>query len=287
VKHFFAGKRNTIIVVISLVIILLLGSGWWAWNISSPNKFANVTKQEISTKSDVAGVRVVTSNTPTTIEGLTPASDSRQQSILVKVIDGDTITVSINGKNEVVRLIGIDTPEVVDSRKLVECFGKEASGMANVTFENNKTILLESDSTQGDRDKYQRLLRYVWINNGKIDFGKFMIENGYGHEYTYIIPYKYQNEYKTAEREARAAKKGLWADDACLQWTGIVDQQATQGKPAESQPTIETSSGDKDCSDFATHDEAQTYFEGKGGSPSNNVDKLDADGDGIACESLP
>jgi hypothetical protein len=48
-----------------------------------------------------------------------------------------------------------------------------------------------------------------------------------------------------------------------------------------------TSAGDKDCKDFATYGQAQAYFEGRSGSPSNNADRLDNDHDGIACESLP
>jgi hypothetical protein len=62
-------------------------------------------------------------------------------------------------------------------------------------------------------------------------------------------------------------------------------QQPVQQQPAPPPPA--SSGGDKNCSDFATHAEAQSYFDSKGGSPSNNVDGLDADHDGIACESLP
>lgn len=61
----------------------------------------------------------------------------------------------------------------------------------------------------------------------------------------------------------------------------IEDQPQSQPKP---QPNL---SGDRDCGDFSTHAEAQAYFEAKGGSPSNNVDRLDRDRDGIACETLP
>ncbi len=49
---------------------------------------------------------------------------------VIKVVDGDTITIDLNGKAETIRLIGINTPETVDPRKPVECFGVEASNMA-------------------------------------------------------------------------------------------------------------------------------------------------------------
>ena len=73
----------------------------------------------------------------------------------------------------------------------------------------------EPDPTQGDRDKYGRLLRFVFLLNG-INFNKLMISQGFAHEYTYKSnPYKYQGEFVAAEKEAREGKKGLWADDAC------------------------------------------------------------------------
>lgn len=258
-SSFFVGKRKFVGIFVLIGCLMLLSF------------FVGAGLQEKG-KEDIAGIA------PS--EALTSMPNAWEQATVVKVVDGDTIAVSVNGKNETVRIIGIDTPEVVDPRKTVECFGKEASERAKVMFESNKAVLLESDPTQGDRDKYQRLLRYVWIEDEKIDFGKKMIADGYASEYTYNIPYKYQTEYKQAEKEASEAKKGLWADDACVSTI----QTSPFVKP---QPATSVSGGDKDCSDFATQAEAQAYFESKGGSPTNNVDRLDADHDGIACESLP
>ena len=265
--------RKNIAIAIMGLIILIFGFALIADETDSPP--------------DVAGVQTDPSSTAVSKDIPTSRTDTRQKAALVKVVDGDTIVVSISGKNETVRIIGIDTPEVVDKRKTVECFGKEASDFARLTLQDNKTVLLESDPTQGERDKYNRLLRYVWIDDGKVDFGKLMIEGGYSSEYTYNLPYKYQNEYKQVERKAREAKKGLWLDDACLEITGSSEQEKTQTAPIDQQPMLSTSDEDKDCSDFATQEKAQVYFESKGGSPTNNVDRLDADHDGIACESLP
>ncbi|CCF83932.1 excalibur calcium-binding domain-containing protein [Nitrolancea hollandica] len=75
-----------------------------------------------------------------------------------------------------------------------------------------------------------------------------------------------------------------------------VTEQAAAPPPADSgtssSPPVSggssfSTAGDKDCKGFATHAEAQAYFEGRGGSPSNNVDRLDNDHDGLACEGLP
>jgi micrococcal nuclease len=133
--------------------------------------------------------------------------------IVTKVVDGDTIHVNLNGHDTTIRIIGIDTPETVDPRKPVQCMGKEASNRAKELL-MGKIVFLESDPSQGDLDKYGRLLRYVFIN-GSDDYGLGAIVEGLAHEYTYDLPYKYQTEYKKAENAAREAKIGLWADNAC------------------------------------------------------------------------
>ncbi len=201
---------------------------------------------------------------------------------VVRIIDGDTIVVNINGKDETIRLIGINAPETVDPRKAVECFGKEASNKAKELLDK-KVVYLEKDSTQGDTDKYGRLLRYVFLEDGT-NFNKIMIADGYVYEYTYNLPYKYQSEFKQAETEARKAKKGLWADDAC-----VIKKEIKV--PAQILPVttkICNCSGNiYNCPNFKTQQEAQKCFDyckqlGKG-----DVHKLDADKDGIACETLP
>lgn len=139
---------------------------------------------------------------------------------IVKVVDGDTIDVTINGQTERVRLIGMDTPETVDPRKPVQCFGIEASNKAKEILTGQK-VYLEADETQGERDKYDRLLRYVFLEDGT-NFNEMMISKGYAHEYTYNFPYKYQSDFKAAEKQAMKLKKGLWADNACIKKTEAV-----------------------------------------------------------------
>ena len=133
---------------------------------------------------------------------------SAPESALVKVtrvIDGDTIEIS---GGERVRYIGIDTPETVDPRKPVQCFGIEASNK-NKELVLGKTVRLEKDIT--DRDKYHRLLRYVWLDNTMIN--RALVEEGFAHSYSYPPDVKYQDQLVAAERQAREAKRGLW--DAC------------------------------------------------------------------------
>ncbi|GAB4218690.1 MAG: hypothetical protein Fur009_0830 [Candidatus Microgenomates bacterium] len=133
---------------------------------------------------------------------------------VVNVVDGDTLDVEINGQIKRIRVIGINTPELKDPRKPVECFAQEASQKAKELLLGKK-IRLETDSTQADFDKYGRLLRYVKVDNGQ-DFGLLMIKEGYAFEYTYNIPYKKQVDYKLAQEQARENKKGLWADNECI-----------------------------------------------------------------------
>ncbi len=132
---------------------------------------------------------------------------------VVRVVDGDTIVVEINGVQEKIRLIGVDTPEAVDPRKPVECFGKEASAFTRSLL-TGVSVRLEPDTTQGDRDRYGRLLRYVFLSDGTL-VNKEIIAEGYGHEYTYRIPYSYQADFEAAEQTARETEKGLWAPYAC------------------------------------------------------------------------
>ncbi len=129
------------------------------------------------------------------------------------VVDGDTIDVDLNGKSERIRLIGIDTPETVDPRKPVQCFGREASNKTKGML-SGKQVRLEADPTQDDRDKYGRLLRYVFLEDGT-NYNEWLVAQGYAHEYTYNIPYKYQAEFKDAEHKARDSDKGLWSPNTC------------------------------------------------------------------------
>lgn len=132
---------------------------------------------------------------------------------VVEVVDGDTVKININGTVETLRLIGLDTPETVDPRKEVQCFGKEASNKGKELLIGKK-VRLEKDSTQGDKDKYGRTLAYIYTESG-IFYNKYMIEQGYAHEYTYNSAYKYQAEFKEAQRLAQQNQSGLWSPNTC------------------------------------------------------------------------
>ena len=145
---------------------------------------------------------IPTSTTIPTPAALSAISESFK---VTRVIDGDTIEIE---GGEKVRYIGIDTPETADPRKPVQCFGIEAS-KKNKELVEGKTVRLEKDIT--DRDRYSRLLRYVWVDDIFVNLE--LVKQGFASSYAYPPDIKYQEEFLAAEKEAREAKRGLW--EAC------------------------------------------------------------------------
>ena len=120
---------------------------------------------------------------------------------VTSVTDGDTVVVRINGTKERVRLIGIDTPEVDASKGVVECYGAEASDKTKALLSGAR-VRVETDTTQGERDTYGRLLGYVFLEDGT-NVNQVLLQEGFAKEFTYNKTYKYQNEFRQAEAEAR------------------------------------------------------------------------------------
>jgi micrococcal nuclease len=138
-----------------------------------------------------------------------------QYHLVTKVHDGDTIVLA-NGER--VRYIGIDTPETVHPSKPVQCFGREASAK-NKELVLNQTVCLTSDIT--DRDKYGRLLRYIWLGNTFINLE--LVREGYATSYTYPPDIKYQHLFIEAQDQAREQELGLWSacsDEEPIEWPG-------------------------------------------------------------------
>jgi len=174
-----------------------------------------------------------TSLTPE-VEGVSTSSESGIFKV-TRVIDGDT--VEIEG-GEHVRYIGIDTPETVDPRKPVQCFGIEAS-KKNEELVEGKVVRLEKDITE--KDKYGRLLRYVWMDDLFVNLE--LVKQGFATSYSYPPDIKYQKEFQEAEKEAREAKRGLWG--ACpISPNPTAQMQEPTGSECDIKGNISTS-GDK------------------------------------------
>lgn len=126
------------------------------------------------------------------------------------VNDGDTIIVRGAGDvEETIRLLGVDTPEVKDPRKPVQCYGEVASAHTKVAIPVGSGVRLAPDPDDTDRDKYGRLLRYVYLPDGTL-YNAELIKDGYGFAYT-VFDLTKLDEFRALEQEARLAGRGLWS----------------------------------------------------------------------------
>lgn len=124
---------------------------------------------------------------------------------VVKVIDGDTIELE-NGER--LRYIGIDAPEKNDPRKPVQCFAQEATEKNRELVEGE---LIKFYKDVSERDKYQRLLGYVYREDG-LFVNLELVRQGYAFSYPYSPDISKQDEFREVEREAREKERGLWSD---------------------------------------------------------------------------
>ena len=129
-----------------------------------------------------------------------------ENAVVVRVIDGDTITVQIAGAIRTIRLIGVDTPETKHPTKAVQRGGKEASAFTQAMLDR-KTVRLEADRAGDDMDRYDRLLRYVYLSGD--DFFAVLIGLGYGRAIR-TFPYSKRLEFIALEADARKRQVGLW-----------------------------------------------------------------------------
>jgi endonuclease YncB( thermonuclease family) len=120
-----------------------------------------------------------------------------------EVVDGDTIRLA---DGSVVRYIGVDTPETVHPKKAVQCYGKEASSFNRSLVEGMPVKLVRDIS---DTDKYDRLLRYVYLEDGTF-VNLALIAQGYAQAVTYPPDIAHAAEFRDAQAAARAAGLGLW-----------------------------------------------------------------------------
>lgn len=128
---------------------------------------------------------------------------------VVRFVDGDTITVDMNGKRETVRMIGVDTPETHKPNTPVQCYGPAASAYTKNLI-GNQRVRLEADPTNQNRDRYDRLLRYVYLPDGRL-VARELIANGYGFAYT-LFPFQKAEDFVATEATAKEQAKGLWAN---------------------------------------------------------------------------
>ena len=248
----------------SLVLVLLLGvlANWLRGEDSPTRSEGQASTPNVAGRSDYDATATVT-----------------------RVVDGDTVEISppVEGLSTV-RLIGMDTPEVYFG---TQPYGSEASAFAKRELDGEQ-VGLELDVQK--IDPYGRVLAYVYLPDGTM-FNETLLREGYAQVATFPPNVKYQDRFLEAQREARAANRGLWglsAGELCKQTdrgNGIgggcsgsesqsVGGSASAGSGADS---------NLDCASFAYQEEAQRVLKQDPSDPNY----LDGDGDGVACEELP
>ena len=126
---------------------------------------------------------------------------------VIRVVDGDTVRVRYEGKNESVRLIGINTPETVAPGRPIQYYGPQASTFAKNLLAGEKVYLLFEPSK---RDRYGRLLAYLYRAPDKLFVNEEIVRQGYGRAYT-RYRFKHSKRFVDLQRKAKSARKGLWA----------------------------------------------------------------------------
>lgn len=151
----------------------------------------------------------------------TVSIDPTKLYLVTDVIDGDTIKVRIDEKRITIRLLGVNTPEVLDPRKSAECYGKESSAETKKLL-SGREVRISLNPNYEHVDKYDRLLAYIWLKNdlngnsrattSEIFINDYLIKEGFGREYTFNKnkPYQYQKLFSSDESEAQRLDKGLW-----------------------------------------------------------------------------
>ncbi|HZJ18358.1 MAG TPA: thermonuclease family protein [Patescibacteria group bacterium] len=307
-KNLFRGKKKfltisviTLIGLFFLPITILVLMGWLIYSKVSNKKIKILSLAVVGVLVLLfcsAYVSAFTNPTPSiknTENIITPTSKpleritnsptpSFEEVKVIRVIDGDTVEIEGGQK---IRYIGIDTPEVGD------CYSVESTNK-NKQLVEGKIIRLEKDVSETDR--YGRLLRYVYIED--VFVNEILVKDGYAQVYTYPPDVKYNEKFLKAQKEARKNNSGLWSvcPSTSKPTSTLINTIST---PIPTTPVQESStaiscmyscsSPDRDCSDFSTHAEAQSFFNCCGFTATHDPMKLDSVkvGDGVACESLP
>lgn len=132
---------------------------------------------------------------------------------IVSFADGDTIVVDMQGTEEIVRFIGVDTPETHKPNSPVECYGPEASTYTKQRIGSDR-VKLVADTLTTNRDRYNRLLRYVYLQDGTL-LNQELVNKGYA--FAYAFPFAKSNDFATSMQQAQKDKSGLWGTCAPTQ----------------------------------------------------------------------
>ncbi len=169
-----------------------------------------------ATPASPTAARFAASTAPAPAPGVSAAPPpavppAREAATVVAVVDGDTIRVRFtDGHTDTVRYIGIDTPETRDPRTTVECFG-EAASAKNAELVGGRVVELERDTSE--RDKYDRLLRYVWVtgaDGATRHANAELVQWGFAAATSYPPDVRHQERFRSLQQAAQDQRLGLW-----------------------------------------------------------------------------
>jgi endonuclease YncB( thermonuclease family) len=193
---------------------------------------------------------------------------------VTSIVDGDTLDVRLtSGKTERIRLIGIDTPE----RGV--CYFSQATVRAR-QLAMSKQVVLRGDATQDTRDRYGRLLAYVWLPGGK-DLGYHLLAGGFAKVYVYRNPFQRLSAYRNAGATAKGASAGQWKACAAPAPVPVPVPEAPAPPGSNCHPSYSPCLpivGDLDCADIRAMGVAPVRVLG------SDPYRLDGDNDGFGCE---
>jgi micrococcal nuclease len=240
------------------------------------------------------GTAVVETAAPTTTQTPAPTSEPAfgptsptVEAQVICIVDGDTIVVAFGGTDHKLRYIGMDTPETVDPNSPVQWMGSQATA-ANTALVAGKTVYLEKDVSEVDR--FDRLLRYVWLANGAAWtlVNLELVKQGVASAISYPPDVKYDALYAEAELVAKQSALGLWgAPPATAAPTPLAVVEPIFTVTPKPKPAAKCHSsykpclpivGDLDCPDVRALGLAPVEVIG----PDSY--RLDGDHDGVGCE---
>jgi endonuclease YncB( thermonuclease family) len=208
------------------------------------------------------------------LAGLASAATSgefMERGVVTEVVDGDTVWVRLaSGKREKVRLIGVDAAE------RGACFAAQAGARAR-QLALSKQVTLRGDGTQATRDRYGRLLAYVWIPGGR-DLGYQLIAGGFAKVYVTRDPFQRLSAYRHAESRAKSARTGSWKACSATPIRPVVPSPPAAGNCHPSYTPCLPVTGDLDCADVRALGVAPVRVTG------SDPYRLDGDDDGLGCE---
>jgi micrococcal nuclease len=235
-----------------------------------------------------------TRNVPGTHDAADAPAWFKLKGQVTRVVDGDTLIARIGRRNERVRLIGIDAPEVG------ACYASEATVTAR-KLASNQRVQLQGDRTQSRRDRYGRLLAYVRLPHGR-DLGRELLRAGRARVYVFDRPFARLAPYRAAESAAMTTSLGLWSACVTPPTTSTTTTTATTTTTSSSTTTTTSSSTttttpascapsypdvcipppppDLDCADVPYRNFRVIYT-----VPDIDPHRFDGDRDGIGCET--